>query len=175
MHLTAVLALILACGGDDEPVEGACTTDDACAADEICWEGACEMALDKSWDISVLEGVAGKVDPYQRPWDEDDGTPPDLYVELWQQWSPGHCLTDTAWDTYEPVWNFRCNMVLKPGDQLWIEVWDEEAIGEDSPIWTWDWDGTEEMTELVRQRNDYLEIGDDAGNLSLTLYITPAF
>lgn len=61
---------------DDDPLGGA----DLCTGDQLCFGGRCEDALPGRYEIAI--SGATLFERSFEPWD-DDGTAPDVRVELW--------------------------------------------------------------------------------------------
>jgi hypothetical protein len=164
MRPIPLLLLLSACGPDRS-----CDFHRQCAWDEICYAGECEPAFDRYYEIGAATAVVGQEHPDGWPW-EPEGGPPDLFVELGNEFSV--CATEVDWKDYSPAWWTWCDLWMTHDPLLTIDLWDRDR-NVDEWVAGWTWDGAADTIGLARSGGELLAVEDDTRTVVFEFWMLP--
>ena len=138
----------------------------SCAGESLCIGGVCESAFPRRYRLSVFSASVPSQKDDGSAWDILGGAP-DLFALIWVN-NDLVGQTVTASDTFDASWNEAFLFELVAGDQLTVEVLDEDAAAND-PV-----NGCEYGTvtgQLLRGRD--LSCATSTGDFDLVVTIEP--
>jgi len=160
----------------EEDPEDTCATagdHEACADDEMCWDGACEQVLGEEFRVTVVSGAVGPADPYGSSWDQWGGAP-DLFVAFAPAGEPWF-VTYTAWDSFSATWNQYYDATFEAGGAFYLEQYDFDG-STNADAGAWYYVGSDALVDLARTSGEVQTLEDPVDPATrIQVLVTPLF
>jgi hypothetical protein len=156
------LVLMCACSSNSttnssNSTTNSCINNYSCDEHQVCVLDACEDIFDRNFEITIVSGEASTA----YDWDTLGGAP-DPFVSF--SMDDDYCETDTQLDTFYPIWNASCTMVVGSGGTFSVEMYDEDLSDHDLMA-TYSASGNDELAALIRE--EYVTLSSSISELNI--------
>jgi len=143
-----------------------------CEWDEFCYDGECQGALGRRYEVIASWAEVGTTTPEGFDWDAFGGAP-DLYADFGL--ANDIVSTSVVSDSFGATWDEFSFFVLDSGSSFEFYVWDDD-LADDDLVAGWYWEGDDALVELVRDWGLQLNYSPlDDSRIVVSFMIVPDF